>query len=666
MTVLLRTTPVAWSPITPGLLLTILALVYCSHALGQTLTGLVISPAQPSVTIGAETQLTAEAEYSNGAKVNVSHSASWNSSEPRTVAISASGVAKGLATGNAALTVSYQGKVATLAVTSGIGDITWSGPITITKGGTYSGQWKSTTPGVSAVTVATAAPVVIENSYVTGPSDLINDPFYGNNLTVKNVIGIGTNPNLLGQTNGLFVDAQNPVRLDVENCYFERVLFGVWVRGYVGNRNGANTITILNNRGRNTLGLESDGKGSYLPGETHWRWAHTVQLSNMPSVPGVRIAWNEFINYPYQSLVNEVINLYEAGGTASSPALFHDNYIQGAYAYNPAIDYYNGGGFTTDGNSSESAQIASSFINIYDNQIVGTVNVGIEIGAGHDNKAYNNRVISSGLLPDGTKIPSQNVGLTIYDNYGNIQRGTMYNNPMNNNVVGWMCWAARCAWDGYRADEYFPDNNSDYYANQTITANPILLSLEEKEYQAWEAKVSANGVTVGPTVSGSTGNQGGGSTPPISTSAWYTIINSNSKLCAEAAAGLPDGVKVRQNTCGTAQSNQEWQFQTTGNGYYRVVNRDALLRTGVDHVWDVTGGPWATAAGTKVQLWTYAGGTNQQWMPISLSNGAWKFVARNSSKCLDVPGASSAVLVTLQQYFCNGTAAQSYALQKEP
>ena len=73
------------------------------------------------------------------------------------------------------------------------------------------------------MTIATTEPVVIQNSYVTGPSDLIDDPYYGNNLTVKNVIGIGVNANVKGQANGLFVDAQNPALLDVENCYFENV-----------------------------------------------------------------------------------------------------------------------------------------------------------------------------------------------------------------------------------------------------------------------------------------------------------------------------------------------------------------------------------------------------------------------------------------------------------
>jgi hypothetical protein len=40
-------------------------------------------------------------------------------------------------------------------------------------------------------------------------------------------------------------------------------------------------------------------------------------------------------------------------------------------------------------------------------------------------------------------------------------------------------------------------------------------------------------------------------------------------------------------------------------------------------------------------------------------------VARNSSKCLDVPGASMALSTHLEQYDCNGTGAQSFTLQQK-
>jgi hypothetical protein len=76
-------------------------------------------------------------------------------------------------------------------------------------------------------------------------------------------------------------------------------------------------------------------------------------------------------------------------------------------------------------------------------------------------------------------------------------------------------------------------------------------------------------------------------------------------------------------------------------------------------------GDRATANQVAIELWAYGATTNQEWMPVSVGNGPYKFVARNSSKCLDVPGASSAILTKLQQYDCNGTAAQSYTLQQK-
>jgi hypothetical protein len=380
----------------------------------------------------------------------------------------------------------------------------------------------------------------------------------------------------------------------------------------------------------------------------------------------MQIAWNEIVNYPYQSMVEENLIFFEAGGTSGSPLAIHDNYIQGSYSYNPAVDGSGtSGGIVTDGSQADTVQTATSFLTIHDNQIVGTVNVGLELSAGHDNSAYNNRVISAGLLADGTHIAAQNVGAAIYDVYGNIANGSMYNNDMYSNTVGWMCWAARCAWDGYRNDTYFPDNGGDYATNPSISANPITLAMEASEYASFVGKVSASGKGVGPQVSsgsdgGGSGN-GGGSGGGISTTAWYSVTNTNSGLCVDTRnAGTGYGTAVLQDTCAGSQASQQWQFQPTDSGYYQVVNRNAL-NGGKAMVWDVTGGVWATANQVPVQLWDALGGTNQQWMPVSLGNGAYKFIARHSSRCLDVPGASSG-FVQLQQYDCNGTGAQSYTL----
>jgi len=74
----------------------------------------------------------------------------------------------------------------------------------------------------------------------------------------------------------------------------------------------------------------------------------------------------------------------------------------------------------------------------------------------------------------------------------------------------------------------------------------------------------------------------------------------------------------------------------------------------------------STADNAPIQTWTYGGGNNQQWTPVSEGNGYYHLVNRNSGKCLDVPGAATADSVQLVQFTCNGTAAQSYRLVQQP
>ncbi len=148
----------------------------------------------------------------------------------------------------------------------------------------------------------------------------------------------------------------------------------------------------------------------------------------------------------------------------------------------------------------------------------------------------------------------------------------------------------------------------------------------------------------------------------ISPTAWYNVINQNSNKCVDATGwGTTNGTSVQQWACGNASYNQEWQFQPTDSGYFKVINRNAQ-----GLAWDVTGGTSATQDGALIQLWTYGGGANQQWMPVALGGGYYKFVARHSGKCLDVTGVSTADGVQLQQWTCTGGTAQSFRLAQQP
>jgi subtilisin family serine protease len=141
----------------------------------------------------------------------------------------------------------------------------------------------------------------------------------------------------------------------------------------------------------------------------------------------------------------------------------------------------------------------------------------------------------------------------------------------------------------------------------------------------------------------------------FSSSTWYRMINRNSAKCLDArGSGTANGTAVQQYTCNGSNA-QSWQLLATDSGYYRVNTRNATAQ-GLD----VNG--VSTADGALIHLWAYGGGANQQWSPQSLGGGYYRVVARHSGKCLDVPGASTADSVQLQQWTCNATNAQSFTI----
>jgi glucosylceramidase len=151
----------------------------------------------------------------------------------------------------------------------------------------------------------------------------------------------------------------------------------------------------------------------------------------------------------------------------------------------------------------------------------------------------------------------------------------------------------------------------------------------------------------------------GGTSGGISSGTWYQVANVNSGKCVDAAnGGTANGTAIQQWTCASGNTNQQWQFQATDGGYYKVVTRNATTQA-----WDVTGGAAATGDGVKIQLWAYGGGTNEQWLPTQHADGTYSFSPRNNTReCLDVTDVSTADGALLQQWTCSGGAAQSFTL----
>ena len=147
---------------------------------------------------------------------------------------------------------------------------------------------------------------------------------------------------------------------------------------------------------------------------------------------------------------------------------------------------------------------------------------------------------------------------------------------------------------------------------------------------------------------------GGGATS-IDPNAWYNVINVNSGLCVEDLDfGTVKGSTVDQWTCGNGQANQQWQFTPTDSGYYQVSNRYVAMSL------NVTGGVSAVSTQIPIQLWTYSGATNEQWKPVSVGNGQWKLIARNSGLCMEVPGSSTSNGQGLDQNTCDGSTAEAF------
>ena len=362
--------------------------------------------------------------------------------------------------------------------------ITYQSPLTITKGGTYSGNWQSLDANVPTVKIQTSDPVIIENSNLRGRGRLIQatDGADGANVTVRNTYGYGLNPNVSGKYPGEFLVTYAAANVVVENCYMESTS-GMYL--YSPKDNG--TVRIRYNRAHNIDGRKSDGNGGFIQDSFA---AHFLLLGHAKNIPGIEIAWNEVINEPYKSSVEENINIYNSSGTSSSPILVHDNYIQGAYPANPAKDSYTGGGIIIDP-VGETTSDNIGFVKGYNNHIVSTTNQGIAIEGGHDNEFYNNRLVSSGLMSDGTHIAAQFTGAFVWDINGE-GNGRFYNNSVHDNTIGWV------GANGTRNDTSFRSCASDKCYNNTSLPNPITLNTEKAEYQTWLNKVSANKVKIGP------------------------------------------------------------------------------------------------------------------------------------------------------------------------
>jgi hypothetical protein len=361
------------------------------------------------------------------------------------------------------------------------------------------------------VTVATSEPVVIFGATIRSKCDLIRVTGAHAHVTVRGTRGYGLNPNVAGKTAGRFLTADGFDNVTVERCYLESTA-GIYLLNYAGDDTPAETVRVVGNRAKNIDGRKSDGAGGYLTYNSRTPLAggatqdgfvpvQFLQLDKVIAVPGMEVAWNEVINEPFVSRVEDNINIFLSSGTPASPLLIHDNYIQGAYTINPAQgntsdatysydwDFSGGGILLGDGYSAANPARDPAYVRAYNNQVVSTTNYGIAISAGHDNDFSDNRILSSDLLPDGvTRIYGENSGAYIWNLY-NAPPDRFYNNTGSNNAIAWSQQSGR--------QDYWMPDDAAWVAPLSISG-PVTRAMELAELASWTAKLAASGQGAAP------------------------------------------------------------------------------------------------------------------------------------------------------------------------
>lgn len=377
------------------------------------------------------------------------------------------------------------------------GRLAQSGPITITSGGTYCGNWFSSDPNTPAITIATNEPVVIQNSTIASRGDLIyvKEIKDGADLKVWNVIGNALDPGIAGKQRGRFLFAYKAKAISVGHSTMSGVSFGVYIEGSILTK-----LLIGNNAASDMEDRASDGHGGLVNKIPDL--GHFIIIAKSVAVNGADISWNQVIDTPGKSSVTDVINIFLShGGSQDKPIRIHDNYIQGMFSPASSNNNYAGSGIMMDG-PADDLQTATGYVTISDNQIVHTANAGIGIDAGHDISATNNTIVSCGKDSSGSWIATTSAnGIVMWNSY---HAKVFFNNSISGTSGGLL--RPDKSGKGLSADIWTPDVSAtvgNVVGKQAFTdpCNPEGSkggpNPELKEFDMWIQKLRAARQTVG-------------------------------------------------------------------------------------------------------------------------------------------------------------------------
>jgi len=140
---------------------------------------------------------------------------------------------------------------------------------------------------------------------------------------------------------------------------------------------------------------------------------------------------------------------------------------------------------------------------------------------------------------------------------------------------------------------------------------------------------------------------------PPSPSSIYEIQNEASGLVLNNQGSLTNGSAVTQWT-EESNSNLEWTFIPTTNGYYQINScksgKDAVVQSA------------STANGAGIIQWSFGSSGDDQWEPVPNSDGSYTFFNLHSGLVLEDPDSSTNKTTQMDQWSSNGGSNQKWIL----
>ena len=353
-----------------------------------------------------------------------------------------------------------------------------AGPLEITTGGTYRGWWRSTNPATPAVTISTTQPVTIVNSRVEHAGfGLFAQSTVSTNLTVTDTVIQGLNPPIVGEYRAVYL--LQPASLVFEHNYL------VDGQGLLVNGNNTN-CTPFRIKFNDYVDI-GRWNTTALVGAVHF---DQVLASN-----GAEIGWNRITNHYGRSVVEDCIGIHESHGASGNRIEVHHNLIDGCYPYSGDGAGFTGGGIDLgDGDTT-----GGTWQWAHDNTVVRVTNNGLMIPAGTDLEHEDNRVVTSGIADNGSRVSSTfGNGLNLWDNPGYAV--TPLRCSMHDNLGDHRRWTGSAwerSWQNTPACDPGGACTGNTNAALSLTTDAAWLAEINDALADWDTARSGAGVTIG-------------------------------------------------------------------------------------------------------------------------------------------------------------------------